>query len=175
MTKFADAPGCMEWQDLILFSTLYGKVWRGIDIWIETFPHIPVGLSMNWNCFFLVPMFSLRKAVERYGWRKLFVGIIWPWEVIDMSHHRFQYPDGPRQDLCKGLGACCNPVEAPAQEWILSEMENGGGQRFFPMEDVKFILEVLRPISMEEGYRRNPYLRKKNASLGENKPLIDIR
>lgn len=101
------------------------------------------------------------------------MGIIWPWQVIDMSHHRFQYPDGPRQDLCKGLGACCNPVEAPTREWIVSRMETDG--KVFPLEDVKFILEVLRPISLEEGYRRNPYLREKHNSVGENKPLVDVR
>ena len=41
------------------------------------------------------------------------------------------------------------------------------------MEDVKFVLEVLRPISLEEGCRRNPYLRKKNAPRGGDMQMVN--
>lgn len=167
MIRFADVPDCVEWKDFVLFSTLFGRRWRGIDIWIEAFPLIPINLGGKWTCLFFVRIAQVSRVAEKHSWKDALLYILWPWQILDMRQGSYRPPAGARQDLCQNCGACCNPVEAPTPEWIVSEMEKRGS-RIFPLEDVKFILEVLRQISPEEGYRRNPYLREKHVSFGDS-------
>lgn len=167
MIRFADVPHCVEWKDFVLFSTLFGRRWRGIDIWIEAFPLIPIKLDEKWACIFFVRIAQVSQVAEKHSWKGALFYILWPWQILDMRQGNRRSHDGARQDLCQSRGACCNPVEAPTSESIVAQMEKKGS-RVFLLEDVKFVLEVLRPISLEEGYRRNPYLREKHVSFGDS-------